>query len=80
MNPKRVSNKEYVNIWDEIFNKDKRAEEDQQNEDEEFEAILKKNRENALQELVNISESLGLYDEPEDKLTRYNEETQEVKK
>ena len=77
--PKSVSNEEYANRWDAIFQKDKRVEEDQQNEDEEFEAILKRNRENALQELVDISESLGLY-EFDDKLTRYNEETQEVKK
>jgi hypothetical protein len=77
--PKSVSNEEYANRWDAIFQKDKRVEEDQQNEDEEFEVILKRNRENALQELVDISESLGLY-EFDDKLTRYNEETQEVKK
>jgi len=77
--PKSVSNEEYANRWDAIFQRDIRKIEDQQNEDEEFEAILKRNRENALQELVDISESLGLY-EFDDKLTRYNEETQEVKK
>jgi hypothetical protein len=76
--PKSVSNEEYANRWDAIFQRDIRKVEDQQNEDEEFEAILKRNRENALQELVDISESLGLY-EFDDKLTRYNEETQEVK-
>ena len=77
--PKSVSNEEYANRWDAIFQRDKRVEEDQQNEDEEFEAILKRNRENALQKLVDISESLGLY-EFDDKLTRYNEETQAVKR
>jgi hypothetical protein len=77
--PLSVSSEEYSKRWDAIFQKDKRVEEDQQNEDEEFEAILKRNRENALQELVNISESLGLY-EFDDKLTRYNEETQSVKR
>jgi hypothetical protein len=77
--PKSVSNEEYANRWDAIFQRDMRKIEDQQNEDEEFEAILKRNRENALQELVDIGQSLGLY-EFDDKLTRYNEETQEVKK
>ena len=77
--PKSVSNEEYANRWDAIFQRDMRKIEDQQNEDEEFEAILKRNRENALQELVDISQSLGLY-EVDDKSTRYNEETQEVKK
>ena len=77
--PKSVSNEEYANRWDAIFQRDIRKIEDQQNEDEEFEAILKRNRENALQKLVNISESLGLY-EFDDKLTRYNEETQAVKR
>jgi hypothetical protein len=77
--PKSVSNEEYANRWDAIFQRDMRKIEDQQNEDEEFEAILKRNRENALQELVDISQSLGLY-EFDDMLTRYNEETQEVKK
>jgi hypothetical protein len=77
--PKSVSNEEYANRWDAIFQRDMRKIEDQQNEDEEFEAILKRSREDALQELVDISQSLGLY-EFDDKLTRYNEETQEVKK
>jgi hypothetical protein len=77
--PKSVSNEEYANRWDAIFQRDMRKIEDQQNEDEEFEAILKINRENALQELVDISQSLGLY-EFDDKLTRYNEETQAVKR
>jgi hypothetical protein len=77
--PKSVSNEEYANRWDAIFQRDKRVEEDQQNEDEEFEAILKRNRESALDDLVKINQELGLYDEPEDKITRYNEETQEVK-
>ena len=77
--PKSVSNEEYANRWDAIFQRDMRKIEDQQNEDEEFEAILKRSREGALQELVDMSQSLGLY-EFDDKLTRYNEETQEVKK
>ena len=76
---KSVSNEEYANRWDAIFQRDMRKIEDQQNEDEEFEAILKRYREDALQELVDISQSLGLY-EFDDMLTRYNEETQEVKK
>ena len=37
--PKSVSNEEYANRWDAIFQRDKRVIEDQQNEDEEFERI-----------------------------------------
>jgi hypothetical protein len=37
--PKSVSDEEYANRWDAIFQRDKRVEEDQQNEDEEFERI-----------------------------------------
>ena len=77
--PYSVSNEEYKNRWDAIFGRDVKKIEDQQNEDEEFEAILKRNRQDALDKLVKINQDLGLYDEPEDKLTRYNEETQEVK-
>jgi hypothetical protein len=58
--PFSVSNQEYANRFDAIFRKDKRVEEDQKIEDEEFERI-KLNSET-------------------DKLTRYNDETQVVKK
>jgi hypothetical protein len=78
--PKSVSGEEWANRWDAIFQKDVKTIEDQQNEDEEFEAILKRNQQDALDRLVKINQELGLYDEPEDKLTRYNEETQAVKK
>jgi hypothetical protein len=37
--PKNVSDEEYANRWDAIFQRDKRVEEDQQNEDEEFDRI-----------------------------------------
>lgn len=78
--PKSVSSDEWANRWDAIFQRDVKKIEDQQNEDEEFEAILKRNRQDALDKLVKINQDLGLYDEPEDKITRYNEETQAVKK
>jgi len=58
--PFSVSSQEYANRFDAIFRKDKRVEEDQKNEDEEFERI-KLNSET-------------------DKTTRYNDETQAVKK
>ena len=77
--PYSVSQNEFSKNWDTIFRKDPREIEDQKNEDEAFEAILKRNCERALDDLVRINQELGLYDEPEDKITRYNEETQEVK-
>ena len=63
--PLSVSNEEYANRWDAIFGRDQLAE--------------KAKREHALDEMVRISQELGLYDEFEDKPTRNNLETQEVK-
>ena len=56
--PKSVSGEEWANRWDAIFQRDVRKIEDQQNEDEEFEAILKRNREDALPVIT-----FGLIDE-----------------
>jgi hypothetical protein len=78
--PFSIANDEYAKRWDAIFSRDLKQEEDQKIEDEAFNLVEKQNREKALDELVRINEELGLYDEPEDKLTRYNEETQAVKK
>lgn len=78
--PFSVSNHEYANRWDAIFGKDKRVEEDQKNEDEAFSMVEKQNRERALDEMVQISQEMGLYDTDFDKIERNNVETQEVKK
>jgi hypothetical protein len=41
--------------------------------------LEKKKQQEALEELSRINQELGLYDDY-DKITRYNEETQEIKK
>lgn len=48
--PYSVSNQEYANRWDAIFNRDK--------------------QEKALDDLVRISEELGLYDEAENPMVK----------
>lgn len=50
--PFSVSNEEYANRWDAIFGRDKMTE-----------ITEKAKRERALDEMVRISEELGLYDE-----------------
>lgn len=77
--PKSVSCEEWANRWDAIFQRDVRVIEDQQNEDEAFALIEKQKREKALDEMVRISQEMGLYDS-EDSITEYNPETPEVKK
>ena len=66
--PVSVTNEEYANRWDAIFGRDQLSE--------------KTKQEHALDEMVRISEELGLYAdvyEFEDKITRNNAETQLVK-
>ena len=66
--PLSVSNEEYANRWDAIFGRDQITE--------------KAKQERALDEMVQISQELGLYDdvyEFDDKITRNNSETQLVK-
>jgi len=73
--PFSVSNQEYANRFDAIFRKDKRVEEDQKIEDEAFDAIIKKN------EYYDVLKTEDcLVDSDMDKTTRYNNETQAVKK
>jgi hypothetical protein len=62
--PLSVANEEYATRWDAIFGRDQLTQKAQQ--------------ERALDEMVRISEELGLYDEFEDKPTRNNQETQQV--
>ena len=61
--PFSVSQETFANNFDAIFRKpDPRVIEDAKAEDEAFEEIRKK-REKALDEMVRISQELGLYDE-----------------
>jgi hypothetical protein len=70
--PLSVSNEEYANRWNAIFGRDL----DKVIIDE---IGIKAKQEHALNEMVRISQEMGLYDEFEDKPTRNNEETQTVK-
>jgi hypothetical protein len=63
--PLSVSNEEYANRWDAIFGRDQIS--------------TKAKQERALDEMVRISQEMGLYDEFDDKITRNNTETQLVK-
>jgi hypothetical protein len=63
--PSSVSDDVVADNWSQIFSKSKLQQ--------------RLERERALDELVRISEELGLY-EDYDKVTRYNTETQEVKR
>ena len=46
---------------------------------EGYEAFAKKRQEAALDEMVRVSEEMGLYDDEFDAIHKYNEETKEVK-
>ena len=46
---------------------------------EGYDAFAKKRQEAALDEMVRISEDMGLYDDEFDAIHKYNEETKEVK-
>jgi hypothetical protein len=63
--PISVSNEEYANRWNAIFGRDQIS--------------TKAKQERALDEMVRISQEMGLYDEFDDKPTRNNTETQLVK-
>ena len=62
--PFSIANDEYAKRWDAIFSRDLKEQEDKKNEDEAFEYVEK---------LSNLNSEV-------EKVTRYNEETQEVKK
>ena len=46
---------------------------------EDQEAFAKKRQEAALDEMVRISQEMGLYDDEFEEIHKYNQETQEVK-
>lgn len=85
--PFSVSQEEFSNNFDKIFGKKNidKAEEIhsdkgyQLGNKEDQEAFAKKRQEAALDEMVRVSEEMGLYDDEFDALHKYNEETREVK-
>ena len=84
--PFSVSQEEYANRFDAIFKKNIKAAEEihsdkgyQLGNKEDQEAFAKKRQESALDEMVRISEEMGLYDDEFDAIHKYNEETKEVK-
>ena len=84
--PFSVSQEEFSNNFDAIFRKNIKAAEEihsdkgyQLGNKEDQEAFAKKRQEAALDEMVRISQDMGLYDDEFDAIHKYNEETKEVK-
>jgi predicted esterase YcpF (UPF0227 family) len=84
--PFSVSQDEYANRFDAIFKKNIKAAEEIHSDKgyelgtkEGYEAFNKKRQEAALDEMVRISQEMGLYDDEFDEIHKYNEETKEVK-
>ena len=84
--PFSVSQEKFANNFDAIFRKNIKAAEEihsdkgyQLGNKEDQEAFAKKRQEAALDEMVRVSQEMGLYDDEFDALHKYNEETKEVK-
>ena len=84
--PFSVSQEQFGNNFDAIFKKNIKAAEEIHSDKgyelgtkEGYDAFAKKRQEAALDEMVRISEEMGLYDDEFDAIHRYNEETKEVK-
>ena len=84
--PFSVSQEEFSNNFDAIFRKNIKAAEEIHSDKgyelgtkEGYEAFAKKRQEAALDEMVRVSEEIGLYDDEFDAIHKYNEETKEVK-
>ena len=84
--PFSVSQDEYANRFDAIFKKNIKAAEEIHSDkgyelgtNEGYDAFAKKRQEAALDEMVRISQEMGLYDDEFDAIHKYNQETQEVK-
>ena len=83
--PFSVSQEKFANNFDAIFRKNVKAAEEIHSDKgyelgnkEDYEAFAKK-REAALDEMVRISQEMGLYDDEFEAIHKYNEETKEVK-
>jgi hypothetical protein len=84
--PFSVSQEEFSNNFDAIFRKNIKAAEEIHSDKgyelgtkEGYEAFNKKRQEAALDEMVRISQEMGLYDYDLEEIHKYNEETKEVK-
>ena len=84
--PFSVSQDEYANRFDAIFKKNIKAAEEIHSDKgyelgtkEGYDEFAKKRQEAALDEMVRISQEMGLYDDEYDAIHKYNEETKEVK-
>ena len=84
--PFSVSQEEYANRFDAIFKKNIKAAEEIHSDkgyelgtEEAQKAFAKKRQEAALDEMVRISQEMGLYDDEFEEIHKYNQETQEVK-
>jgi hypothetical protein len=84
--PFSVSQEEFANSFDKIFRKNIEAAEEIHSDKgyelgtkEGYEAFNKKRQEAALDEMVRISQEMGLYDAEFEEIHKYNEETKEVK-
>jgi hypothetical protein len=84
--PFSVSQDEYANRFDAIFKKNIKAAEEIHSDKgyelgtkEGYDAFVKKRQEAALDEMVRISQEMGLYDDEFDAIHKYNQETQKVK-
>ena len=84
--PFSISQEEYANRFDAIFKKNIKAAEEIHSDKgyelgtkEGYEAFAKKRQEAALDEMVRISQEMGLYDDEFEEIHKYNEETKEVK-
>ena len=84
--PFSVSQEKFANNFDAIFRKNIKAGEEIHSDkgyelgtEEEQKAFAKKRQEAALDEMVRISQEMGLYDDEFEEIHKYNQETQEVK-
>jgi predicted lipid-binding transport protein (Tim44 family) len=84
--PFSVSQEEFANNFDAIFKKNIKAAEEIHSDKgyklgtkEGYDEFAKKRQEAALDEMVRISQEMGLYDDEFDEIHKYNEETKEVK-
>ena len=84
--PFRVSQEQFGNNFDVIFKKNIKAAEEIHSDkgyelgtEEDQKAFAKKRQEAALDEMVRISQEMGLYDDEFESIHKYNEETRDVK-
>jgi len=84
--PFSVSQEKFADNFDAIFRKNIKSAEEMHSDKgyrvgnkEDYEAFAKKRQEAALDEMVRVSQEMGLYDDEFEEIHKYNEETQDVK-